>query len=98
MPMMLVLVQPQQLSTSKPNTLELKERLWKNKHPLRSSNRSPKPNPKLKKHKQKKEQQIAMEFDEEKEDENSLAFKRTRHMRGSLYDLPIVTTTFTTPK
>jgi hypothetical protein len=39
-----------------------------------------------------------MEFDEEKEDENLLAFKRTRHMRGYLYDLPIVTTTFTIPK
>ncbi len=56
MPMMLMLVQPQHPSTSKPNALELKERLWKNKHPLRSSNKSPKPNPKLKKHKHKKEQ------------------------------------------
>jgi hypothetical protein len=53
---MLMLVQPQHPSTSKPNALELKERLWKNKHPLRSSNKSPKPNPKLKKHKHKKEQ------------------------------------------
>jgi hypothetical protein len=39
-----------------------------------------------------------MEFDEEKEDETPLTFKRTRHMRGSLYDLPILTITFTIPK
>jgi hypothetical protein len=50
---MLMLVQ-QQPSTSKPNALELKERLWKNIHPLWSSNRSPKPNPELKTHKQTK--------------------------------------------
>jgi hypothetical protein len=39
-----------------------------------------------------------MEFDLEKEDETLLAFKRTRHMRGSLHDLSIVTTTFIIPK
>jgi hypothetical protein len=39
-----------------------------------------------------------MEFDEEKEDETFLAFKRTRHMKGSLYDFAIVTTTLIIPK
>jgi hypothetical protein len=39
-----------------------------------------------------------VESNEEQEDENPLAFKRTRHMKGYLHNLPVVTTTFTIPK
>jgi hypothetical protein len=50
MPIILALVQLQQPSTSKHNASKLKEKLKKNKHPLRLSNNSPKPNPTLEKH------------------------------------------------
>jgi hypothetical protein len=46
----LALAQPQQPSTSKTNASKLKEKLQKNKCPLRLSNNFPKPNPTLEKH------------------------------------------------
>jgi hypothetical protein len=46
--------------------------------------KSAKLNPELEKHKQIREQTM-LEFDEEEEDENPLAFKMTKHMKGSLH-------------
>jgi hypothetical protein len=89
---MSMLAQPQQPSTSKLDALRLKERLQKNMCPLRLSNNSPKPNLVLEKCQQRGEQETTIEVDEkEEEEDNPLAFKRTRHMRGSLHNLLVVT-------
>ncbi len=87
-----MIVQPQKPSTSKLDVLRLKERLQNNKCPLRSYNNSLKNNPMLEKCQQGGEQWITIEVDEkEKEDDNPLTFKRTRHMKGFLHNLLVVT-------
>jgi hypothetical protein len=89
---MSMFIQPQQPSTFKLDAIGLKERLQKNMCLLKSSHNFPKPNPMLEKCQQGGEQQTTIEVDEkEEEDDNPLAFKRTRHMRGSLHNLLVVT-------